>query len=224
MLGAPAWHFWRRSLHAGRGPAGPHRHAGLGRVGGAHESSWGHGPHWGGWGHGRHHGPVGSSREAMLTRFEQHQRDLEEETIAVAARIKELRAAAAPGTPGTAPGAPPAHRPGGETGPNAGGGADAAGGAGHSSDGSHSFAARARDRKYVFHTDTEEEELSHLDPDPHARTNLAGDPARDRSKVSLRRDAETHSNSQGDTCRRRVNFRRPATDLRLASGERTWKP
>ena|SRR6266508_2380208 len=104
MFGPMAWHFLRRHLHATHGHAGPRWHAGPGSP---HGSPWGQrGPQWGAWAHGgfggyghHHHGP---SREEEIAHLEQYQRDLEEETIAVAARIKELRAAAA-GTPrGTA--------------------------------------------------------------------------------------------------------------------------
>ena len=112
MFGPLAWRFWRRHLHAMHRSFGPQWHFG---PGGPRGSPWGHGgPHWGSWwhaGHGHHHGPT---REQMIAHLEQYQRDLEEETIAVAARIKELRAAGAPGVPpGNQPGSEPSPPPGG---------------------------------------------------------------------------------------------------------------
>ena len=128
-----AWRLWRRHLHAMHamhGPFGSQSHRapddprgyswGQGPHGpdwrGAFQDRrtwwWRRGPQWGGWHHGAHgihgihgaHGHHGPSREEMIAHLEQYQRDLEEETIAVAARIKELRAAGAPGTPGSQPG------------------------------------------------------------------------------------------------------------------------
>ena len=92
MFGPLAQHFWHRRLHTMHGAFGPHRS---------------HGPHGG---HGHHHSP---SRDEMIALLEHYQRDLEEEVIAVASRIKALRAAVAPDSAST----PPVTRPGGETSP-----------------------------------------------------------------------------------------------------------
>jgi hypothetical protein len=102
MFGPLAWRFRRRPLRTMHDPFGP---------------PWHVGPHWGAWGHGghsgcgHHHGPDGPSREEVIAHLGQYQRALEEATIAVATRLKELRAAGAPATPAT-PGTAPGARPG----------------------------------------------------------------------------------------------------------------